>query len=282
LIIISGATGTIGGELLDLLSNAGASIRALSRNPPGDESSPGFEWARADLGDRRSLGPAFDGGERLFLLTGNVENMVRAQKQAIDAAIDAGIRHIVKVSALGASDHSNSVIGMWHWVVEQALRGANVEWTILRPHVFMQNLLDQRRFIRDEGRIYSPSGDAAIPMIDTRDIAACAAAALTSDGHHEKRYTLSGPEPVSYADAAAILSDVLGKPVEYVRESEDDAWHRMHAAGQPPWLIGAQLALADYQRKGGGTDVVTDAVERLTGRPARSFRNFVEDHAQSF
>ena len=280
MIVVTGATGNIGEELLRLLSAAGESVRAVSRRPPTDVSLPNVEWVTADLAHRDSLGPAFEGADRLFLLTGNVDDMVPAQGNAIAAAEPASLTRVVKLSALGASDHSRSVIGVWHYVVERALQDSRLEWTILRPHVFMQNVLDQRQAIRDPGRVYSPAGDAAVPMIDTRDIAAVAAAALTTAGHAGKRYTLTGPAPVSWTEIAATLSEVLGHAVEYVPETEDDAWHRLHGAGLPPWLIGGQLALAEYQRKGGGTGIVTNTVEQITGRAPRTFREFATDHAE--
>lgn len=282
MIIVTGATGNIGGELLRLLSEDGVDVKALSRNPPGDSPLPGVEWVAADLSDRAALTDVFSGAERLFLLTGNVGDMVRLQKNAIATARESGIQHIVKVSALGASDHSKSVIGVWHYNVERELRGIELDWTILRPHVFMQNLLDQRESIRAGGRVYSPSGEARIPMIDTRDVAAVAAAILTGSGHAGKRYTLTGPEPISHRRATEILSSHLGTPLTYLPESEKAAFTRLHDAGLPPWLIGAQLALAEYQRGGGGTEIVTDTVEEVTGRPPRTFQDFVRDFAEAF
>ena len=240
-----------------------------------------MDWVTADLADPDGLARALDGADRLFLLTGNTADMVRSQKNAIAAAESVGVRHVVKVSALGASDHSISVIGVWHWVVEQVLIRARLDWTILRPHVFMQNVLSQADAIR-EGRVHSASGDAAVPMIDTRDIAAVAAAALTGDGHAGERYTLTGPQPVNWHDVARTLSEVLGHAVDYIPETEDDAWRRLHGGGAPAWLVAGQLALAEYQRRGGGTGIVTDTVERITGRPPRTLGDFVRDHAHAF
>lgn len=295
MVVVTGATGTIGSDLLRLLVQRGVDVKALSRTPPSEASPeavpgrspskappPGVEWVTADLSDHEALQGTCSGAERLFLLTGNVEDMVPLQKNAVTAAVKAGVPHVVKLSALGASDHSMSVIGVWHYIVEQALRGAGVRWTILRPHVFMQNLLDQRTSIRDEGKLYSPSGDAAIPMIDTRDIAGVAATILTEDGHDGKIYTLTGPEAIPFGEAAAVLTDVLGREVGFVSETYDDAWRRLRRAGLAPWHIGAQLALAGYQRRGGGTGIVTDVVERITGRPPRSFRDFARDYASAF
>lgn len=279
MIVLLGATGNIGSELLRLLAESGAAVRAVSRKPPRTSELTRVEWVEGDLANPESLVEIFDGAKKLFLVTGNAGNMVLLQKNAIAAAEEAGIEHVLKISALGASDHSKSVIGVWHYIIERALRESSLDWTILRPHVFMQNILDQAETIRTDGELCSPAGEASIPMIDTRDIAAVSASVLTEAGHEGEMYTLSGPEPVSYRRAAEVLSNVLGTPITYVPETEDDAWHRLREAGLPPWLIGAQLALASYQRAGGGTDIITDAVQTITGKPPRSFRDFARDSA---
>lgn len=282
MILLTGATGTIGQELLRLLSRKDVDVLALSRNPPRDQDLPGVTWVKADLAERDALPDILADAKKLFLLTGNVDDMVPLQKNAIRAAAEAGVKHVVKVSALGASDHSRSVIGVWHYNIEQVLRQADLDWTILRPHVFMQNLLDQKESIQKERKIYAPAGEAEIPMIDTRDIAAVAAAVLSEEGHAGKRYTLTGPAPVSYGEIAEMLSDILDKPLSYYAETYDEAWHRLRRAGLTPWHIGAQLALASYQREGGGTGIIKKTVEEITGRPARGVEAFVRDYANAF
>ena len=279
-ILVTGGTGTIGRSLLKELADRGEGVRALTRNPPSEPDLPDVEWIEGDLSEPDEAAPHFEDVDRFFLLTGNGEGLVPLQKNAIELAVDAGVSRIVKLSALGASDHSNSVIGVWHWVVEQFLRDAGIPWTILRPHVFMQNILDQEAAIRGEGIIRSPAGDASIPMVDTRDVAAVAAVVLTEDGHDGKRYTLTGPEPVSWTEVAATLTRTLQRPVEYRAESEPEAFARLHDAGLPAWHIGAQLALAEYQRRGGGTGIVTDTIQRLTGSPPRGIEDFIRDHSE--
>lgn len=279
MIIVTGATGNVGSELVRLLSEGGSSVRALSREPERGQDLPGVEWVQADLARRKELPEAFEGGDRLFLLTGNGEDMVWLQKNAIEAAERAGVGHVVKLSALGATDHSRSVIGLWHYNVERIVEESELLWTFLRPHHYMQNLLDPRVFDRQAGRVHSASGDGRIPFIDTRDIAAVARAVLTGEDHHGRTYTLTGPEALPYGEATEILSDVLDRPLTYVAESMDEAWSRLRAAGDPVWLVAARLAIAGYQRGGGPTERVTDTVERLVGRPPRSFRRFAEDHA---
>jgi uncharacterized protein YbjT (DUF2867 family) len=281
-IIVTGATGKIGGELVRRLAEGGEAVRALARHPAREEAPRGVEWVAADLARRERLAPAFAGAERLFLLTANSEDMVLLQRNVLEAARDGGARHVVKLSALGASDHSLSVIGLWHYNVERRVRESGLAWTLLRPHHFMDNLLDQRENIVREGVVYSAAGEGRIPFIDTRDIAAVAAVTLTAPGHEGKVYTLTGPEALSYRRATEILSAALGRPLTYVAETEDEAWARLRRAGEPVWRIAALLAIAAYQRAGGPTERVTRTVEELTGRPPRSVEQFARDHAAAF
>ena len=280
MILVTGGTGTIGGELLRLLSARDVPVKALSRRREGGELLAGVEWVQGDLADRAGLPDVFRGATRLFLLTGNVEDKVRLEKNAIRAAAEAGLEQIVKLSALGASDHSKSVIGLWHHSVERVLKESGIAWTILRPHHFMQNLLAPTVFDVTAGLVYSASGDGRIPFLDTRDIAAVAAAVLAGEGHAGETYVLTGPEAISYRQATEILSRVLDRPLTFVAESDDAAWTRLHAAGQPPWLIAGTLAIAAYQRAGGPTESLTDTVERLTGRRPRTFEQFARDHTR--
>lgn len=282
MIVVTGATGTIGSHLVRLLAEVDEPVRALSREPTSGEEQPeGVTWARADLADRAALPAALEGADRLFLLTGNSEDMVRLQRNAIAAASEAGIRRVVKLSALGATDHSKSVIGLWHHNVERILRESGLGWTLLRPHHFMQNVLDRKVFDRAAGRVHSASGEGRIPFVDTRDVAAAAAVVLTEEGHDGSVYTLTGPHAISYRDVTEILAQVLDRSLEYVPETMDEAWERRRRAGDPVWLAAAQLAIAGYQRAGGPTERVTDTVEELTGRPPRRFRAFAEDHREA-
>lgn len=282
MIVVTGATGKIGSELVRLLAQRGEAVRALARHAGRGEELSGVEWVAADLARREGLAAAFAGAEKLFLLTANSEDMVRLQKNALEAARQAGVRQVVKLSALGASDHSQSVIGLWHYNVERILQESGLAWTFLRPHHFMDNLLDQRENIGRDGTVYSAAGEGRIPFIDTRDIAAAAAAVLTGSGHEDKMYVLTGPEALSYRRATEILSEVLGRPLTYVAETEDETWARQRQAGEPAWRIAALLAIASYQRAGGATEQTTPTVEDLAGRPPRTFEQFARDHAAEF
>lgn len=278
MIGVTGATGTIGSELVRLLSREGHATRAFSRDPTGEPELPNVEWVRADLSDRGGLVDAFGPVDRLFLLTGNTDQMVRLQENAIRAAVESSVDRVVKLSALGATDHSRSVIGLWHYNVEGYLKESGLRWTILRPHHFMQNLLAPEVLDRTAGTVYSASGEGRIPMIDARDIAAVAVRVLTSGGHDGETCTLTGPEALSYGQATAILSDVLDRPLSYHAQEDDEAWLHLRDAGLPTWLASARLEIARYQRAGGPTERTTDTVERITGEAPRSVRDFAVDY----
>ena len=282
MIVVTGATGHIGSELVRLLSEKNVPVRALTRDPRRARPLRGVDWVKGDLAEIDSLPGLLRGADRMFLLTSNSEEMVALQMNAIRAARDAGIGHVVKGSALGASDHSKSPIGKAHYEVERALQETGIAWTILRPHVFMQNFLDTAPTIAREGRIRAASGDGKIPFIDARDIAAVAAVVLTTLGHEGKRYVLTGPEALSYGDVARIIGKAVGRPVEYVAESLEEARERLVRAGAPPWMIDSALALAAYQRAGGPTAEISRTVQEVVGRPPRTLGRFVQDYASVF
>ena len=144
MILVTGGTGTIGGELLRLLSQSGIPARALVRNPNKAQELPGITWVVGDLSRPETLTEAFKGARSLFLLTHYYEDMVELQHNAIVAARAAGVTHVVKVSAFAATAHSRAPMGRWHYQVEKELEKSGMGWTILRPHHFMRTLLPRR------------------------------------------------------------------------------------------------------------------------------------------
>jgi uncharacterized protein YbjT (DUF2867 family) len=254
------------------------------RDPAKIRPLPNVIWVQAELRDAGLSEPALAGTSRLFLLSSNEAGFGRMQVEVVRAAQRLGVAHVVKLSALGASDHSKSSVAREHWEVEQALQQSSMTWTILRPHAFMQNWLgDVAQSVQAEGVIYSPIGDGRVPFIDTRDIAAVAAEALLHpESHAGRRYVLTGGEAVGYADLAAALTQVTGKTVTYRPISMDEAGARMQAKGASPYLIEAMLAISAYQKAGGATASVSDNVGRILGRPPRTIRDFARDYASSF
>jgi len=282
MILVTGGTGLIGREVLRRLSERGVPARALTRDLKKAHNMPGITWVAGDLGKPETLPAAFEGAKALFLLTHYLEDMVALQHNAIAAARAAGLTHVVKVSAFAASDHSKAPIGRWHYQVEKELQESGLEWTMLRPHHFMQNLLAQADYVRKEGAIYSPSGDGKIPYVDGRDVGAVAAVTLTTPGHVGKKYVLTGSEAMSYRQAAEIIAAVIDKPVRFVDESPDQARARRVREGMPPAVIESVLAIGAYQRTGGKTVTITSTIADLTGRPPRTVPEFVREHASSF
>ena len=280
--LVTGGTGLIGGEVLRRLSQTGVPARALTRDMKKARNMPGVTWVAGDLGKPETLPAAFEGAKRLFLLTHYLEDMVELQHNAIAAARAAGVTHVVKVSAFAASDHSKAPIGRWHYQVEKELQESGLAWTMLRPHHFMQNLLAQAEYVKNEGAIYSPSGDGKIPYVDGRDVGAVAAATLTTPGHSGKKYVLTGSEAMSYRQAAEIIAAVIGKPVRFVDESSEQARARRVREGLAPAVIESALAIAAYQRAGGKTVTITSAISDLTGQPPRTVEEFVREHASAF
>ena len=282
MILVTGSTGLIGTEVLRRLSQAGVPARALTRDLQKARQMPGITWVAGDLGKPETLPAVFDGAKTLFLLTHYLEDMVELQHNAIAAARAAGVTHVVKVSAFATSDHSKAPIGRWHYQVEKELEESGLAWTMLRPHHFMQNLLAQAEYVITQGVIYSASGDGKIPYVDGRDVGAVAAVTLTTPGHAGKKYVLTGSEAISYRQAAEIIGKVIGKPVRFVDESQEEARARRVREGLPPAVIESALAISAYQRAGGKTVTITSTIADLTGWPPRTVEEFVREHASAF
>lgn len=286
LITVTGATGLIGGELLRLLSEMELPVRAVTRDAARALARPGVAWVQADLADPALMEPTLAGTSRLFLLTDNRPGFADLQISVVEAARRLGVQHVVKLSALGASDHSKSGIGLAHWQAEEALRSAvgGPTWTLLRPHAFMQNWLGELAgTVRRDGRIYSPIGDGQVPFIDARDIASVAAEVLRDpDPHAGRTYVLTGPRAVGFTEVAQALSMATGRPVGYEPISPEQAAERMRAQGMGESAIRGLLALAAYQRAGGPTARVSTDVQEILGRAPRDVAEFAQDYADRF
>jgi uncharacterized protein YbjT (DUF2867 family) len=280
MILVTGGTGTTGGELVRLLHGIDAGFRVMVRNPEkGRElEERGIGTVPGDLTDPESLSQAMGGVDALFLLSPAVENQAQLQINAVNAAIGAGVRYIVKVSALGAALDSPLTLGRAHAEVEQALAESGIEHTILRPGSFMQNVLKSADPIRERGEFYGSSGSGRDSLIDARDIASVAFTALTSEGHAGKLYTLAGPEALSNEDVARILTDTLGKSVRYVDLPGQAYRGGLVEAGLPEWLADDLVAIDGFVAQGHGAEP-NGEVETLTGRPARTFGTFATEYA---
>ncbi|HEX8291524.1 MAG TPA: SDR family oxidoreductase [Pyrinomonadaceae bacterium] len=284
MILITGATGTTGREVVAELRRLGArQVRALVRDPARADfiREAGFETVAGDFARPETLGAALEGVGRALLLTPPTPDTVSHHHDFIIAAAAAGVRHVVKLSAFGADADAPEGFGRWHGRSENLLKTSGLKWTILRPNFFMQNLLGQARQIAATGNIHQPLGDARASFIDARDIAAVAARALTEDGHEGQTYTLTGPEALSYEEVAAKLSEAAGRRITYVPVTPEQFRDGALAAGLPGWLVSALERLNELFASGQAAEV-TDAVRRVGRKEPTTFGQFARDHAEAF
>ena len=283
MILVTGGTGNTGRELVRLLQQAGQPLRVLSRNKElaaallGD----GVAIVQGDLNNPETLDEAFDGARRLFLLTAPDPHQVEQEAHALEMAEAAGVEHIVKLSVLGASEDSPVSFGRWHAFSERQLLESAIDATILRPHYFMHNTLQFAPQIAGGGSLAAPMRDGRIGMIDVRDVAAVAFKTLTTDGHANRVYDLTGGEALGFADVASILGAELGRQVAYVDVPPNEAEAAMLAAGLPSWLADALVTLYGIFAAGHASEC-TNAVQEITGQAPRSYRDFVRDHRSAF
>ena len=286
MILISGATGTIGSEVLRLLAGRGVRLRAMTRDParlrlPGGD---GVDAVRADFENPDSLRRALDGVDSVFLLTAPGAWVPEHDLAMIHAVRSSGVRKVVKLSAIGSGEHGtdgNTRPAEWHDPGERALAASGLAWTALRPTAFASNALRWAAVIRAGGPVPNMTGTGTQGVVDPRDVAAVAVEALLTDELDGAAHTLTGPELVSVPDQVAQLAEELGRPVDTVDLPPDAVRQQMLAAGVDPSVI--DVAVRGYELvRAGGNALVTDDVERALGRPARAFRTWVRDHRDAF
>lgn len=282
MILVTGASGNVGGAVLRELRKTGAPIRAMYRSQADAPKAPaGVEHVIADFADRASLDRALEGIDRVFLVCSPIPQLVELETNMVEACRAHGIRHLVYNSALGAGETKAS-FPSWHHEVEDKIAQAGVPATILRPESFMQNVVNfYAPTIRTQAAFYGALKDAPIAYIDVGDIAAVAARTLTSDGHSGQTYVLTGSELLTQYDIAGRISKLTGRPVKYVDLAPKDLKQAMVAQGTPAWLADALLELQAYYTDGPGAKV-TDAVRNVLGREPRSFDDFLIDSATAF
>ena len=275
MILITGATGHIGSELIAALLPAQAGhIRVLTRNP--DAVFPdGTEKVVADLGDS-DLAPVLDGVHAVFLLTDGL-NIAAHDHRLIDAALQAGVERIVKLSVRSVGHDATDPITTWHRAGEEAIRDSGIGWTFLRPTALMSNALNWAPMIATDQVVHAPFAAGRAAVVDPADIAAVAAASLTDDGHNHRVYELTGPEPLSPTDQVAILSQVLGRDLRYTETDPADTTAQMVSYGMPEELAQAIIEMFRSTLKLYNSEPTGD-ITTVTSRPARSFTDWAHAH----
>jgi uncharacterized protein YbjT (DUF2867 family) len=280
MILVTGATGTVGREVVGKLLADGVKVRAMTRNPSRAKFDPRVEVVKGDFNDPRTLEAALNGVEKIFSLTFGPQTGVH-EKGLAGLAKRAGARRIVKLSAMGGDGETKNMIRKWHEEGEQAIQESGIAWTIVRPGGFMSNALHWRGTIRSQAKVFSNYGDGRLPSVHPRDIAAVAVCALTAEGHQEKTYHLTGPEALTIGEQVRILSAAVGRPIEYVPISDEAARKGMEQSGMPVFLIDALLPFAAFIRSGRAAEVLP-TVEQVTGRPGLTFGAWAKENAEAF
>lgn len=283
MILVTGAGGTVGSEVLEQLRRAGAKVRAAFHNDEKVKAAraKGLDAVKIDFDRPETLREALRGVDKVFLLTGSVPNQVEQETNLVNAAKEAGVKHIVKLSVIGA-DKERIIFSRIHRAAEKAIEGSGIPWTFLRANSFMQNLVTyDGETIRSQGAFYGAAGEGKISHVDVRDIAAVAVKVLTESGHAGKAYELNGPEALSYAQVAEKISQVSGKKVSYVDVPPDQMKQGMLEAGLPEAYAEALLDLhAFYKRNEASTR--SDDIKRVIGRDPITFDQYAKDNAASF
>ena len=283
MIVVTGATGQAGSEVVRALAARGDRVRAFVRDPGTARRKLGedVELAAGDLADPRSVRAALDGADALFLSCADDPRRVGWETSAIDAAVAAGVRRVVKLSAVGAEPGSPVAFWDWHGQVEEHLRASGTGWVILRSSWYMSNLLGAAAQVAAEGRLYAPAGQARVAMIDPRDVGAAAAAVLAGPGHEGKTYLVTGPEAITFTEVCAGLSAATGRRIEFTDIPGDAAEQAMIGGGMPAFAAG-QIVRIFAQLRQGADRRVTPTVQALTGSAPRDFAAFARDHARLF
>lgn len=283
-LLITGATGSVGTQLVKKLVNMNVSFRALVRNnDQGDLMShlAQTEIAVGDLSDSDSLVQALQGIEKAFLLTNSSEQAEELQLNFVNAAYKAGVKHIVKLSQLAADENSPVRFLRYHAVVENRIKELGMNYTFLRPNLFMQGLIAFGHSIKYEGKFYGSLGNAAVSAVDIRDIAGVAAKVLTENGHENKTYNITGEESLTHFQMAEILSRILKTEISYIDLNSEQMQGALTVAGFPEWQIGGLIEdYAHYAR--GEASEISNTVHNITRQPAIGFEQFVHDHLKFF
>jgi uncharacterized protein YbjT (DUF2867 family) len=280
MILITGASGNVGAEVLKQIVQTGSKVRAafqsLSKAPP---PSPGLEIAVVDYNQPDTLRDALKDVNRVFLVGPPTAQLPALERKATDVIAQSDVQQLVKLSAMGGRE---ATFPRQHMESEDYIRSSGVPYTFLRPNGFMQNVINYSGpTIRTQNAFYGSEGDGQVSQIDIRDIAAVAVKTLTEDGHVGNTYTLTGPQALTNSEIAQILSDTLGREIRFINLPPAQFKEALLSAGAPEWNADALLDLQRLYREGKAATVTRD-VKQVLGREPISFAQFSRDYAVAF
>lgn len=269
-ILITGATGNVGRHLVEQLAAAGHPVRALARDPSAVRFPEGVETVAADLGDLAAFEAAFEGVTGLHLLTalGSTNETLPNSTEIAAAAVKAGVRRVT------------TLWNGYRGPVEEAVEASGLEWTHLQPGEFMSNAVTWAEEIRAEGVVREPFGLIAHAPTHPADIAAVGAAALTTGEHAGQSYLLTGPEALTVPDQVAAIGEAIGRELRFEGLTEEQGRERMRAMGMSDEAV--DYVLGWRADPPAWTAEPSGLVERVTGRPARTFAQWAREHADEF
>ena len=279
-ILVIGGTGKIGSSLVSELKEKGADFSLLVRDPAkmAKLDNEGVNCIGGDYSDNLSLDQAMKGVNKLFLLVAPHINMGEHEESIINSAVKNGVHHILKISAIASDSDSSTNLGQSHHKSEEMIKSSGVNYTILRPHSFMQNMLMNIGTIKEQGMIYSTLGQSAIPMIDVRDIATASANILLNpEPYNQRTITITGPESLSQDQAAVIIGETIGKDVNHMHVPDEAAKGAMMGIGLPEWLCDDLLTLNETWRNG-KDNTPNEEINGLIDRDPITFATFIRDH----
>jgi uncharacterized protein YbjT (DUF2867 family) len=283
MILITGASGTVGRAVVDEMRKTGKPFKAMYRSEEeANKAAAGTASVIADFADIGSLNKALANVDILFLVCSPIPQLVELEGNVIDACLRNGVRHVVLNSALGAGDYPKS-FPSWHRKVEDKLRSSGLSYTIIRPNGFFQNIVAYNApTIRAQDAFYAGMGKAKTSLVDVRDVAAVSARILVSPGDHAgKIYELMGPEGLSNDEIAGRISRITGRNVQYVDIPEATQRKAMLDAGTPEWQVTALLDLQAYYITE-KCAAVTEVLPELLGRKPITADQFLEHNKESF
>jgi len=281
MILVTGATGNVGEEVVNMLIERSVPLRITTR----DEKNVPQKWlgkvevSVVDFNDNDGIFTALDNVESLILITPADEKMELHQKNIIKLAKERGVKRVIKLSGLGAGPDAEIKLPKAHYEVEKYIKESGLQYIFVRPNLFMQTLMGSYDSIIQDKAIYAPAGSGKISFVDTQDIAAVIVSALETN-EFDRNIDITGPDAVSYQDIASKVSEITGLPVKFVDVPEESAKESMLQSGLDSWLSEAFLELYQIYRANLGAEVLSHNIRAETGKSVRSIDQFIKHNFQ--